>query len=81
MSTAQPKPNGNKDLIGSLREKLNATALPITPAQRQDLLAQLSSELIEAQATRIGPAACFALLTPVIEQRLQSLPLHNRITG
>ena len=49
--------------------------------QLQTLLAQLSSELIEAQATRIGPAACFALLTPEIEQRLQSLPLHNRITG
>ncbi len=46
MSTVQPNPNGNKDIIGSLREKLNATVLPITPAQRQDLLSQLNSDML-----------------------------------
>lgn len=49
--------------------------------QLQTLLQRLSAELIEAQTTRIGPADCFALLTPVIEQRLQSLPLHRQILG
>ncbi|MEH6564984.1 MAG: hypothetical protein V7756_06655 [Halopseudomonas sp.] len=46
MSTVQPNPNGNKDIIGSLREKLNATVLPITPAQRERLLHQLGSEML-----------------------------------
>ena len=46
MSTAQPNRNGNTDIIGSLREKLSATALPITPAQRNRLLQQLDSEML-----------------------------------
>lgn len=46
MSTAQPNRTGNTDIIGSLREKLSATVLPITPAQRERLLQQLGSEML-----------------------------------
>ncbi|MGY8811798.1 MAG: hypothetical protein ACKVK5_12275 [Pseudomonadales bacterium] len=46
MSTAQPHRNGSTDIIGSLREKLNATVLPITPAQRERLLLQLDSDML-----------------------------------
>ena len=46
MSTAQPHRNGSTDIIGSLREKLNATVLPITPAQRERLLLQLGSDML-----------------------------------
>lgn len=68
-----------------LQEQMRKLCLQIAASdgdqQLQALLEQLRNELIEAQATRIGPAACFALLTPAIEQRLQSLPLQNRILG
>ena len=43
MSPAQPT---HTDIIGSLRQKLNATVLPITPAQRKRLLNQLNSEML-----------------------------------
>lgn len=46
MSTVQPNRTGTTDIIGSLREKLSATVLPITPAQRERLLQQLNSEML-----------------------------------
>ena len=46
MSTVQPKYNGNTNIIGSLRQKLNATVLPITPSQRARLLQQLDGEML-----------------------------------
>ncbi len=68
-----------------LQEQMRKLCLQIAASdgdqQLQALLQRLSSELIEAQATRIGPADCFALLTPAIEQRLQSLPLHKQLLG
>lgn len=68
-----------------LQEQMRKLCLQIAASdgdqQLQTLLQRLSSELIEAQATRIGPADCFALLTPAIEQRLQSLPLHKQLLG
>lgn len=39
------------------------------------LLERLRQELIEAPQVRLAPADCFALLTPLIEQRLQGIRL------
>lgn len=68
-----------------LQEQMRTLCLQIAASdsdqQLQALLEQLRSELIEAQATRIGPAACFALLTPFIEQRLQGLQAHRQAVG
>lgn len=40
--------------------------------QLHELLARLRSDLIETHRPRLGPADCFALLTPPIERLLQS---------
>lgn len=41
----------------------------------QPLLERLRQELIDAPQVRLAPADCFALLTPLIEQRLQGIRL------
>lgn len=68
-----------------LQEQMRTLCLQIAASdgdqQLQALLQRLSADLIEAQTTRIGPADCFALLTPVIEQRLQNLPVYRQILG
>ncbi|MFI8607589.1 hypothetical protein ACIGFL_04470 [Pseudomonas sp. NPDC077649] len=40
------------------------------------LLERLRHELIDAPQVRLAPADCFALLTPLIEQRLQGIRLN-----
>ncbi|WVM89485.1 hypothetical protein UMZ34_02430 [Halopseudomonas pachastrellae] len=45
MST-HPDINAYTEVIGDLRQKLNACVLPITPGQRDHLLEQLGSDLL-----------------------------------
>lgn len=40
------------------------------------LIERLQSDLIESPQIRLAPAECFALLTPLIEQRLQGIRLN-----
>ena len=41
----------------------------------QALIERLQTELIESSQVQLSPDDCFALLTPLIEQRLQGIRL------
>ncbi|MBU3054607.1 hypothetical protein [Pseudomonas indica] len=48
---------------------------PSCESRIRDIVARLDSELIAAPQVRLAPADCFALLTPIIDERLQGLRL------
>ena len=60
-----------------MRELCQRIAASNADQPLHDLLARLRSDLIEARQPSLGPAECFALLTPPIERLLQGTCLGH----